>query len=257
MIDPKMYKEKITSTPRLLILSCSQKKRPAQDLLPALERYDGPSYWVMNKFMRTHPSEAQMLDVYILSAKFGLISASKLIPNYDCRITLQRTKELQQPTLNQLKQILISKRYGDLFINLGKDYLQVLNGYESLIPDNLKVIVSTGTIGYKLAELRNWLHAGVSESSDTQTKVARRSKVYLRGIEIALTPEQIMDIACSALEKEQNIPKYQAWYVQVDGQPVPPKWLVRQLTGLPVNTFHTNEARRILQQLGIEVYSRY
>ncbi len=210
----------------------------------------------MNKFMRVHPSEARLLDMYILSAEFGLISSCKPIPNYDRRMTHQRAKELQQPVLSALKQVLIRKRYEDLFLSLGKDYLRVLNGYESLIPNNLKVIVSRGVMGRKLAELHDWLHEGVSESPDSQTKVVQQDKAYLRGIEITLTPQQIMDEARSALEKEQNTPKYQVWYVQIDGQQVPPKWLVNQLTGLPVNAFHTNEARRVLQQLGIKVYSR-
>ena len=251
-----MHKEKTASNPRLLILSCSQRKQSTQGLLPALQRYDGPAYRVMNKFMRVHPSEARLLDVYILSAEFGLISACKPIPNYDRRMTRQQIKELQQSTLNELKQVLIRKRYEGLFISLGKDYLQVLSGYESLIPTNLKVIVSRGVMGRKLAELHNWLYEGISESPNIQTKVVQQGKAYLRGIEIALTPQQIMNTARSALEKEQNILKYQVWYVQVDDQQVPPKWLVNQLTGLPVNAFHTSEARRVLQQLGIEVYSR-
>lgn len=249
-------KEEIASNRRLLILSCSQRKQSTQGLLPALQRYDGPAYRVMNKFTRVYRSEARLLDVYILSAKFGLISACEPIPNYDRRMTRQQIQELQQPTLNKLKQVLIRKRYEDLFISLGKDYLRVLNGYELLIPPNLKVIVSRGVMGRKLAELRNWLHEGVSESLDTQTKVAQRDRAYLRGIEITLTPAQIMEVARSALERQQNIPKYQVWYVRVDGQKVPPKWLVSHLTGLPVNVFHTNEARQVLQQLGIEVYSR-
>lgn len=251
-----MYKEKTASNPRLLILSCSQRKHSTQGLLPALQRYDGPAYRVMNKFMRVHPSEVRSLNVYILSAEFGLISSDKPIPNYDRRMTYKRAKELQQPTLIALKHILICKQYKDLFINLGKDYLRVLNGYESLIPANLNVMVSRGVMGRKLAELRNWLHVGVSKSFDIQTKVAQPGKAYFRGTEIALTPQQIMDVARSALVKEGNIPKYQVWYAQVDGQQVPPKWLVSQLTGLSVNAFHTNEARRVLQQLGIEICSR-
>ena len=251
-----MCKKTTTSNSRLLILSCSQRKHPTQGLLPALQRYDGPAYRVMNKFMRVHPSEAQLLDVYILSAEFGLISADKPIPNYDSRMTRQRVKELQSCAQPELKRILNDRQYDELFISMGKAYRQVLAGYESLISPNLKIIVSRGVMGRKLAELHNWLHEGVSESPDSQTKVVQQGKAYLRGIEIALTPQQIMEEARSALEKEQNILKYQVWYVQVDDQKVPPKWLISQLTGLPVNAFHTDEARRVLQQLGIEVYSR-
>ena len=210
----------------------------------------------MNKFTRVHPYEIGLLDVYILSAEFGLISACKPIPNYDRRMTLQRAKELQPHTLPEVKRIFSGKQYDELFISMGKAYRQALVGYESLIPTNLKVIVSKGPMGRKLAELRNWLRVGVSESPDTQMKIVQQGRARLRDIEIVLTSQQIMDVARSALEKEQSIPTYQVWYVQVDDQKVPPKWLVRQLTGLPVSAFHTNEARRVLQQLGIEIYSR-
>ena len=115
-----MHKEKTASNPRLLILSCSHRKQSTQGLLPALQRYDGPAYRVMNKFMRVHSSGVRSLDVYILSAEFGLISSDKLIPNYDRRMSYQRAKELQQPVLSALKHILICKQYRDLFINLGK-----------------------------------------------------------------------------------------------------------------------------------------
>lgn len=251
-----MYKEKTASNLRLLILSCSRRKCSTPGFLPALERYDGPVFRVMNKFMRMHPFGAQSLDVYILSAKFGLIPSNQLIPNYDYRVTMQRVGELQPPTLTILKRILIDRQYGELFISMGKDYLRVLEGYEFIIPDNLEVIISTGAMGRKQAELRNWLHEGSSEVPDNQTKAVQQGKAYLRGVEIALTPKQVMEEACLALAEEQNIPKYQVWYVQIDGQKVPPKWLVSKLTGLPVNTFHTKEARRVLQQLGIAVYSR-
>lgn len=62
-----MFKKETSSDLRLLILSCSRRKRSDRGLLPALERYDGPTYRVMNKFLRVNPSGTQSLDVYILS----------------------------------------------------------------------------------------------------------------------------------------------------------------------------------------------
>ena len=251
-----MYKERTASNLRLLILSCSQRKHSTPNLLPALERYDGPAFKVINKFMRVRPFEAQSLDVYILSAKFGLIPSGQLIPNYDRRVTRQQVEKLRIPTLTALKRILTDRQYDELFINMGKDYLRLLGGYESLFSNNLKVIISAGAMGRKQAELRNWLHGGSPVPPDNRTKVVQQGKANLRGVEIVRTPKQVIDVARLALAKERNIPKYQVWYVQVDGQQVSPKWLVSKLTGLPVNAFHTNEARRVLQQLGIEVYSR-
>ena len=79
----------------------------------------------MNKFIRVCSPEAQLPDTYILSSKFGLISADKPIPHYDRRMTPQRIKELQQPTLSELRQILNGKQYQEFFISMGQDYLRV------------------------------------------------------------------------------------------------------------------------------------
>jgi hypothetical protein len=46
---------------------------------------------------------------------------------------------------------------------------------------------------------------------------------------------------------------FQSWYVVVGNERVAPKWLVSQITGLPVSNFSTKEALRLLVQLGIEV----
>lgn len=245
-----------SSNSRLLFLSCSQTKRPTKDKLPALERYDGPAFRVMNKFLRLHPSEKKSLDVYILSAKFGLISDSKRIPNYNLRMTAQQVNKWKDPTLNELKQILNDKQYQEFFISMGKDYLSVLDGYESLISTNLNVTVSQGSMGRKLAELRNWLYEDTSKLIKNQTKIVNQGKTSIRGINIELTSEQVIKKISEALALEQNIPKYQMWYVQVGDIQVPVKWIVKQLTGLPVSAFHSSEARRVLQRLGIEILSR-
>ena len=198
----------------------------------------------------------QLPDTYILSAKFGLISADHPIPNYDLRMTPQRVEELQESTLNELEQILNEKQYQEFFISMGKDYLRVLDGYKSLTSTDLDVTVAQGSMGRKLAELRNWLHANIPKPSRDHLKVAKQGKTSFRGIQIALTSEQIIEKINEALAKENNIPKYQMWYVQVADKQVPVKWVVNKLTGLPVSAFHTNEAKRVLLQLGIEIYSR-
>ena len=63
----------MTSDHRLLILSCSQRKRPNRVLLPALERYDGPVFRMLRKFLRSCPARESHLEIYILSAQFGLL----------------------------------------------------------------------------------------------------------------------------------------------------------------------------------------
>ena len=142
---------------RLLILACSQRKRPALSLLPALERYDGPWFRVLRKFLHESPSEASRLQVYILSAEFGLIPANQLIPDYDRRISRQQACKLNPVVLDQLQRLLESRQYTEILISVGKDYLQALSGYEHLLPPKVKVVVSAGGLGRKQTALHDWL----------------------------------------------------------------------------------------------------
>ncbi len=75
-----------------------------------------------------------------------------------------------------------------------------------------------------------------------------------QGVEVVMTPEQVLNVGSQALlEGKGNPSSYQSWYVVVDEQRVSPKWLVSQLTGLPVGSFHSREARRMLVQLGVTI----
>jgi hypothetical protein len=235
---------------RLLILSCSRKKKTTSQSLPALERYDGPSFRVVRKFIDECPAEARALDIRILSAKFGLITADQPIAWYDARMTMPRAVELNPAVLNVVKRALARRKYRKIFINAGKDYLLALKGYELLMTNDLEVTVAEGTPGRRQAALRDWLRNG----PPPQLPNVLRGKAKLREAQIALTPEEVIAIACRALADCKGAPDaYQTWYVPINGRRVAPKWLVSQITGLPVRSFVTDEARRLLAQLGIEV----
>ncbi|HUV93640.1 MAG TPA: hypothetical protein VMX14_02255, partial [Anaerolineae bacterium] len=90
---------------------------------------------------------------------------------------------------------------------------------------------------------------GLPGSQKGEVRTAR-----LRGVEISVCPEQVLDKARSALaERRGNPDDFRSWYVQVDDRRVAPKWLVAVLTGLPVADFITDEARRALERLGVQV----
>jgi hypothetical protein len=237
----------------LLIVSCSQRKRSDPGLLPAIERYDGPTFRVLRRFLKEQSSAH--LDISILSAKFGLIPANQPIPNYDQRITLSRAQELQSGVITKLREILNSKSYQEIYICMGKDYYRALDGYNTSVSSKISIKVAVGSPGKKLTQLHYWLY-GISSPKHSKSQViTTKGNAYIRGIEIVMTPTQVLDIARSALAQGQEDPtNYQSWYVLVDGNRVAPKWLVSQLTGLPVSTFQSREARNVLQNLGIGVY---
>jgi hypothetical protein len=239
---------------RLLILGCSQRKSPEPGLLPALERYDGPAFRVLRKFMRNSPPQAsRTLGIHILSAEFGLISAYQRIPHYDQRMTLQRAIQLQPQVLEEFSGLLQNLGCRELLISLGRDYVTAIDGYAQLVPSGVNIIIASGTIGRRLATLHDWLY-GNRPSVRPSGGVFASGKARVRGVSLELTQQQVLTAARRGLQARRGDPyHFQSWYVSVDGQQVSPKWLVSQLTQLPLSDFTTDEARRVLSQLGIEV----
>lgn len=222
--------------------------------MPAIERYDGSAFKVLRKFLHECPNEAQRLDIYILSAEFGLIHSAHPIPFYDRKMTEIRSQELHSSVLSKLEYIMLTKSYEELFLIAGKNYHVAFSGYESIIPLNVTYRTATGGLGKQLSELYFWLRGETSKSNSIEYSIPRNGLPKLRGIEISLTSEQVIEIARQAIAKDlKTAIRCQAWYVTVDNYQVAPKWLVSQLTGVPVSQFGTGDARRILNQLGIEV----
>jgi hypothetical protein len=235
-----------------LLLSCSQRKRFDEGVLPAIDRYDGPAYRVLRRYLKQDSSLP--VDVRILSAEYGLIRADYFLPYYDRWMTKAQSKRLHHQVITELETVLNSKTYTNLLICLGRDYLEAIYGYESIISGGLTVQVAMGGLGRKLSILHDWLYGDSSNLQNDQDLVATKEIVRLRGVEVNLTAEQILDIARQAIAtKDQRATHYQSWYVQVDDQRVAPKWLVGQITGLPVSNFVTDDARRVLTRLGVEV----
>lgn len=237
---------------KLLMIACSQSKHSDAGLLPAIERYDGPVFRLLRRFLRQQC--ALQPDIYILSAEFGLIHYAQPILNYDRRMTRSRAQELQPKIIDDLGHLLSSKPYQELLICVGRDYFFALNGYEALISEGLAVQVAKGASGQKLSELYQWLYGKPPAPSSNRSIATYQGKARLRGIEMVLTPMQVIEVArCAILEGKDDPTRYKSWYVLVDGQRVSPKWLVSQLTGLPVKEFRAEEARIVLGKLGIEV----
>ncbi len=254
---------------RCLILGCSETKINTPDDIPAIDRYDGPAFRVLRRFLAnespTH--QADSLDVFILSAEYGLITGEQDIPVYDQRMTEHRAKELHADVLDIFKQKISDHYYTELFLSMGKIYLLALNGFEKLLPPATTIIVSRSTAGRKLTELKAWLNGQKSPSFDQlsiafddTSKNGRiapsiRGKARLKGVELTATPEEIYAVARQALVTEAGKPhNFKDWYVLVDEQKVAPKWLVSQLSGAPVSQFDASAARRVLNALGVPIY---
>lgn len=140
---------------RLVILSCSQRKVQGKRKMCAMDRYDGPAYKVVRKYLRAVPDARTYDEFRILSAEFGLISDSLRIPYYDRRMTVERARELHKQTLDALKTILSSDRYDAVFVYMGKTYRCAIEGVDAFFPN---IQYSHGRIGVQLSQLRQFLY---------------------------------------------------------------------------------------------------
>ena len=142
---------------RLLIIACSQRKSKAKGLVRAIDRYDGPAFLVLRKYLRD--IEAEPLEIVILSAKFGLIASDEEIPNYDCRLTRNAATKLQPKIREALRSVLNRKLWKTVGICAGADYRIALGKITDLVAASVPLKFVEGGQGSRLRALRNWLHS--------------------------------------------------------------------------------------------------
>lgn len=232
----------------LVLVSCSRRKTTTPGLLPAIERYDGPIFRLLRRFLRV---STRPVSLHILSAAYGLIPADHPIPWYDCQMRTDRATALRPAVDASLRAIMISYPFTDGFFCMGNAYQQALPDLTTFIPATIPIQIASGTIGRQLGMLHDWLYGQppVPASSGRDTGTAR-----IRGIELTMTANEALTTARCALAHADGNPRaFQSWYVLVDDRRVAPKWLVSKLSGLSVRAFTTDEARRVLARIGIAV----
>ncbi len=141
---------------RLLIVACSHRKKPAREQLPAIERYDGPAFRVLRKFLRQR--QGPMPRILILSGKYGLIDADTRIREYDYRLTPAAAQQLRPAIFKRLRKELRVGPIRSVGLCLGWDYRQAVEGLEEQLPDGATVEVIGGGLGRRLTRLREWLY---------------------------------------------------------------------------------------------------
>jgi len=239
---------------RCLILSCSKAKLSDDKLLPAVQRYDGPPFRVFRRFLKVAPPALRDVELYILSANYGLIHSGHLVNNYDLKMKAERAREINDKVLEQLKAIL-DIGYSEIFISLSKEYLSALRGFEKLVPPSIKIQISNTSEGKRLSELKVWLYQEQKRQPKPEKEIKVTGRAMLHGKVIEATPEEIVELAQTALGQSNTAPfKIKDWYCLINGTKVSPKWLVSFLTGLSVSEFQASDARRVLAQLGIATH---
>ncbi len=159
---------------RLLVISCSQSKTCQTGLLPAIDRYDGPAFRVLRKYLRENSETT--LTALILSAKYGLIESDRKIPYYDCRLSRSSAMHLRPQILETLARVIQSKQCRAVGVCAGKDYRVAFDGLSELIPAGIRIDFLTGGLGLRLTRLRDWLLHSVTVDQEGRVGLTEEQK---------------------------------------------------------------------------------
>ena len=247
---------------RCLIVGCSRTKVDSPQPLPAILRYDGPAFRVIRRYLSQAPENIQDVDVWVLSAEFGLIAAKTEISSYDRLMTAARAAELRPSVLESVRAEMCAQDYTEVFLSMGKTYVQALDGLYRLLGSSVRVTLSDSASGQKLTELQRWLWGtegktlSVAGSNEHPAQVKLiAEEVVLRGRRVQMTTEQAITELRSHLDRGDPAAfQVRDWYLDIDGRRVSPKWAASRLFGVAVREFSADEARRALRALGLDCH---
>lgn len=133
----------------LLIIACSERKKPGKGPLPAIDLYDGPAY----RLLRKRLDGARNPTVWVLSAKHGLIWADLHIHRYDQRLTKERAQLIRTKAESFIERHAPPGGFRRVFIWAGKQYFDAL---PTCLLSQANIVIADGPIGRKLHLLKDW-----------------------------------------------------------------------------------------------------
>lgn len=156
----------------LLLIGCSSIKRHDPFAIQALERYVGTTYKVIKK-ARREGYWPQQTEIFIISAKYGLISEYTLIEDYDQKMSKDRALELQSEISQALDTLLREKEYKQIFVNMGKIYTQSVASSSEFFKARRegRLQEATGGIGERLQQTKAWLIDVTRVSSEVSSSI--------------------------------------------------------------------------------------
>ena len=134
---------------------------------------NGPAYLVARKRLDAAAAVNRTGDlaVWILSAKFDLLEAGDLIPDYDEKMTIERAAGRRAQILNRA-QLLHCRRCFDksppefVYVHLSRLYRSTLDDYLARLASCSAIEFAAGPPGVRLRQLGRWLDERNSRSSN-------------------------------------------------------------------------------------------
>jgi hypothetical protein len=149
----------------LLLLACSATKRPDPQRLPAIDRSDGPFWRTLRHHLAQDQTLVNRLDVFALSAEFGVIPALQPIPASDRRLDQAGADAIREQRRGFAAREARSICQHDTRILIaGGQHDQAILPPEVLLTLRRtgQVLRTSGGIGQQLAQRKHWLHGSLT-----------------------------------------------------------------------------------------------
>jgi len=152
---------------KLIIISGSKRilKEPANSV-PAIQRFNG----ILIRQLKKYYKQLRNIDVLILSPVYGLINAEEKIEYLEpiqgdwrnLKLNENEAAKLCESNLLKLQKIINSDEYDEIYINVGKNLLKTMGGFEKLLPNRIKITYAKGAgIGPKMAHMKKWIKSQI------------------------------------------------------------------------------------------------
>jgi len=155
----KFLESNVYSHSRLLIVPCSQTKKITDIPTAAINVYDGPTYKSLRKNVKFFDNN-NGLDIYIISAKYGLIEPLYEIQTYDQKMDDKQAKRLNPKIRQDLLKIIQNKTYSEIYVDTGNSYSLALEGFQGMVKrysPNTLFKMGHGKNGQRLHEMKEWI----------------------------------------------------------------------------------------------------
>jgi len=148
------------SSRKLIIITTSYRlNKENTEPIPAIERFDGVYFRLLRKHIRE--GRLRNVDILIVSEKFGLIWAKDKVPYYEVHgkmgslsLDKKTTEKIRKENLQKLKKIV--NRYSEIYVNVGREYLKLIEGFEKFTTSKVTYASGKG-LGPKASHMKEWI----------------------------------------------------------------------------------------------------
>jgi len=222
------------------MLGCSHTKRPLPG--PATDVYDGPLFRTLRRRL---PEIRLPLDIFVISARHGIVRQDDQIEPYDEKLSKALKPEFAGRIAAQLSDLL-PPQLNRVLILAPKDYIAYLP-VDDLKSRSTDFDAFSDRMGRCQARLLQWLGIDHSREERMLNSLGPLA-AFTKPLDQKLLREVIDRPDVSSSGPNQVI----QWYARIENRRVPAKRLVSALTDAPLSSFETCHALALLRRNGIE-----